>query len=577
MARAHASTTAYYEALIIPLHSMAVDSGATGSGRCVLAKGFRQRRILLLMTAMSGNAQSWASMRMKQSRPIGGELSTWARIVRSLNSSLLPLLWRSRTSIAFDGQATLLEYMRVLLHLSQGLAANKSGVLEVDGADEASCDLDVIGADLRASIWSALVSILAQARVVQVSEDTLRAFSGSYSDRLSLAAVMSSALSFSSAAHDDSGKRCDVVPVSKVLLIIESLCARVKGRESNGDEGEGKKDTNLALLLAISLLGCSSPVAKDETATDSKKNVTPAEFIITCATSAPTSADKEKLLHVAHDLIADRLYSFVTYINRGNEENLEGVISEHLNAWAAVVAQVPTATRLPLQITAAVSMLLHAHNWKALHSLLACASPIVRVATQPDALTTGQGRAGCSLLAAVLPPVLLSFSTAEMHSNSTNANVSASEQASVQALLDCLLLQAQLLFLSFTASASAPDESDGNGRTEAALESLLPVLSARLLLLDRDRDSLTRTGGPGVTVRLAHVESFIGKGLVQVAKLHAQIFRTTVGELAEGKRSRLQLCMQQALQIDAAGTGPQGNVGRHTASSLKIDVSKFGR
>ena len=75
-----------------------------------------------------------------------------------------------------------------------------------------------------------------------------------------------------------------------------------------------------------------------------------------------------------------------------------------------------------------------------------------------------------------------------------------------------------------------------------------------------------------------NLEVFIGKGLVQVAKLHADTFRTQVGIVSESQRGRLQLCMQQALQTETAGARPLGGAGRPAAPmSLQIDASKFGK
>ena len=91
------------------------------------------------------------------------------------------------------------------------------------------------------------------------------------------------------------------------------------------------------------------------------------------------------------------------------------------------------------------------------------------------------------------------------------------------------------------------------------------------MLLDHDRPIFSKCR---TTNTLANLEVFIGKGLVQVAKLHADTFRTQVGIVSEAQRGRLQLCMQQALQTETAGARPLGGAGRPAAPmSLQIDAS----
>ena len=124
------------------------------------------------------------------------------------------------------------------------------------------------------------------------------------------------------------------------------------------------------------------------------------------------------------------------------------LVQAHLHAWATIAACCPRHhNHHPM--TAVASALVYSRNWTSLYTFLACASPIVKVAIASHGHPSAQGKAAAALLAALLPPILWSLSSVTLSADKDGEGES-------QPLLACLLIQAQLLFLSFSAASSAP-------------------------------------------------------------------------------------------------------------------------
>ena len=70
--------------------------------------------------------------------------------------------------------------------------------------------------------------------------------------------------------------------------------------------------------------------------------------------------------------------------------------------------------------------------------------------------------------------------------------------------------------------------------------------------------------------------SFVGKALVQLAKLHADPFRAQVAALPEASTAVLQMCMREAILSEkASGIAGGASAAPPRPMSLKIDGSKF--
>ena len=82
------------------------------------------------------------------------------------------------------------------------------------------------------------------------------------------------------------------------------------------------------------------------------------------------------------------------------------------------------------------------------------------------------------------------------------------------------------------------------------------------------------TPASALILRIDQTNAFIGKALVQLAKLYVDPFRVQVAALPGSSTSDLQLCMRDAILAEKAN-GLAVHAGGGGAMSLKIDSSKF--
>lgn len=297
--------------------------------------------------------------------------------------------------------------------------------------------------------------------------------------------------------------------------------------------------------------------------------------ITATATGADAGADASLLGHASR-MSLDLLYAALC----GNGEGSGGGDMTDassalilLDLWTALHTAAlssssppPSVTESPPTQLAAVVVSLSQASTEQWHRLLPFVSAITRVVKRATATTPRLARL---VLESVTPAVLLCLEDTTL----TTGNGATSGDA-VTARVDCQLAMVQLLLLLFSATASQENAA------AQILQVVLPVVSSLLNHTRLSREKLPTSAGSGsassaLVARYDQMTAFIGKALVQLAKLYADPFRAQVAALPGASTTALQLCMRDAILAEKA-TGPGSGAGPAAPTmSLKIDSSKF--
>ena len=219
----------------------------------------------------------------------------------------------------------------------------------------------------------------------------------------------------------------------------------------------------------------------------------------------------------------------------------------------------------PTQLAAVVISLsqVSTEQW---HRLLPFVGAITRVVKRATATTPPLARL---VLESVTPAVLLCLEDTTL---TTGHGATSGDAATAR--VDCQLAMVQLLLLLFSATASQENAA------AQILQVVLPVVSSLLNHTHLSKEKLPTSAGSGsassaLIARYDQMTAFIGKALVQLAKLYADPFRAQVAALPGASTTALQLCMRDAILAEKA-TGPGSGAGTAAPTmSLKIDSSKF--
>jgi hypothetical protein len=369
--------------------------------------------------------------------------------------------------------------------------------------------------------------------------------------------------------------------LSRVVAGLSTVLATLAAKPDMNARGYDGAERALVVKLLVSMV----PVAHANGARD----VLIATITTLLGAPRDTKAGEEEeerseLVCGACDLLAENMLTAATSPSASPESSAQALML--LDAWVSVAAlAVPPSSNdginngfpRPAQFAAVVLRLSQEQRWVDLLPILHQLTRAVKQSVSGGAATAGVAHA---LLEVTIPAIVVTIT-------STSTTIGGGE-----ALLDCQLAMVQLLLLLFSTV------SELSASAENVMALVLPVLCTFLRKTQHAKGmfqqtetarspagSTAATQGAAWRARLDQSISFVGKALVQLAKMHADAFRVQVAALTEQARGLLQLCMRDAIMTERAmgagsggGNNGGGGMGAPAAPmSLKIDASKFGK